>query len=120
MTVGLGGPLASGFPVGCVVNFGLWTVFGAWMERMVVFFCREKGLGVSRGLGARDGFGFEMPPVWETSTELSITESLRKRKERRCLHRTEQRHIYIERTLSLSAETRRVERNWMSLVCLDF
>lgn len=77
VTVGLGTPVASGLTVGCVVFLELAaTVFGAWMERMVVFFCREKGLGASRGLGARPGLGFEVPPLWETSTELSITESL--------------------------------------------
>lgn len=49
------------------------AAFGALMERMVVFFCREKGLGVSRGLGGTDGLG---APIWDTSKGLSITESL--------------------------------------------
>lgn len=95
-TVGLGTPAASGFPVGCVVFLAVAaTVFGAWMERMVVFFCREKGLGASRGLGARVGLGFEVPPVWETSTELSIIESLRE-KSRGGVYIQQKLHIYIE------------------------
>lgn len=53
------------------------TVFGAWMERMVVLLCREKGLGASRGLGPRAGFGLDMPAIWEASTEHSISESLK-------------------------------------------
>lgn len=53
------------------------TVFGAWMERMVVLLCREKGLGASRGFGPRAGLGLDMPAIWEASTEHSISESLK-------------------------------------------
>ena len=54
------------------------------MERMEVFFCREKGLGASRGLETRLGFGFE---VWEVSMERSITESLKAEEERGRLYK---------------------------------
>lgn len=47
------------------------------MERMVLFFCREKGLGASRGLVPRDGLGVKALPGREASTELSITQSLK-------------------------------------------
>lgn len=53
------------------------AVFGAWMERMVVLLCREKGLGARRGLGPRAGLGLDMPAIWEASTEHSISESLK-------------------------------------------
>lgn len=80
----MGTRAASYFPVWFVVDLTVVVaVFGAWMERMVVFFCREKGLGVSRGLGAR--VGLEAHPVWEVSTELSITE-WQKEKEKGDVH----------------------------------
>lgn len=73
--VDLGTPGASGF-AGCFTGgFGVvLTDVGAWMERIVVFFWREKGLGVIRGFGARGGLGFTGRPV---SMEVSITEFLR-------------------------------------------
>lgn len=78
--VGLGTTGASDFPLCCAVVLEVTvTVFGARMERMVVFFCGEKGFGVSRGLVAGAGLGFVMPPVWEASTELSITVSLKEK-----------------------------------------
>lgn len=36
-------------------------VLGAGMERMVVLRCREKGLGVSSGLGPNDGLAVREP-----------------------------------------------------------
>lgn len=70
-------------------------VFGAWIERKVVFFCREKGLGVSRGLRAKTGLGFEGPSIWEVSTELSMAESLKD--EERDVFTHSKVHIYIKK-----------------------
>lgn len=72
--LGLGAGEGAG---GAAVLEAAATVFGAWMERMVVLLCREKGLGASRGLGPRAGLGLDMPAIWEASTEHSISESLR-------------------------------------------
>lgn len=74
VAVGLGAGEAAGSAVGLEAAAG---DFGAWMERMVVLLCREKGLGASRGLGPRAGLGFDMAAIWEDSTEHSISESLR-------------------------------------------
>lgn len=106
--VGLGTPAASGFPPCCAAAAALEaavTVFGAWMERMVVFFCREKGLGASRGLGARPGLGLEGPPAWGTSTELSMTESLKEERRREEAFTYGKLHIHIEETLSVETQT---------------
>lgn len=67
--VGLGTLVALDFPACCGIVLDVAvTVFGALMERKVVFFCSEKGFGVSRGFGARVGL---------PSMELSIAESLK-------------------------------------------
>lgn len=78
-TVGLGTAVA--FPLGSAALLEVAaTAFGALMERMVVLLCREKGLGASRGLGPGGGLGLDTPAIWETSTEHSISESLKEDK----------------------------------------
>lgn len=67
--VGLGAGEGSG---GAAVLEAAGTIFGAWIERMEVLLCREKGLGASRGFGPKAGLDVDMPAIWEALTEHSI------------------------------------------------
>lgn len=73
LRVALGTAEASDFPGWCVDDLEDIMVFGALMERMVAFFCRENGLGARRGLGAivdlfHAALELPLPPVWVSST----------------------------------------------------
>ena len=107
--VGVGETVAAEFRLCCAVALEAALInFGAWMWRMEVFFCLEKGFGARRGLGANDGLGL----VWETSMELSMSESLREEKEEL---KGRKWHNNIDKFLKKSPLVYCYYEDWMSL-----